>query len=245
MHAMAVTEEPGVTFDRGFHFVPAEFDDELLEQHGTTALLRFAEPCACWDDKTGNPDPACGLCFPLGFQYDAAVATKVFGPNRKPLKKFEQEGQIELGDAFFTFKSGVTPPHGSRFVLPVSKLVVHDTLTRGREDIFRFAHVLEILQAHTVRRTPPTGTPYENVRVPLVVGDDFTVDLATRRVTWTTDKVPTGGRVVVRIKTHAEWMVWEERDRNEHDQEQPRQYLCKRYDFLLHPRGSATPPRSY
>jgi hypothetical protein len=195
---------------------------------------------------TGNPDPGCALCRPHGFQYDAPITTKVFGPNRKPMRKFEAAGgPIELGDAMFTFKSDVMPPHGSRFVLPVSKLLVHDTLTPGTEDIVRFAHVLEVVQAHTVQRIATTPDHYRNERVDLILGTDFSIDLATRRVTWTTDKVPTGGRVVLRLKTYAEWVVWEERDRNEHDQELPRQYLCKRYDFLIHPRGTQTPPESY
>lgn len=237
-------QQDSLHFD-AYHLEPSEFDNELLEAHGTTALVRFAEPCACWMGSTGNPDPNCTLCFPLGYAYDAPIETRVFGPNRRPLKRFDAEGAIELGDAMFTFKSDVMPPHASRFVLPVSTLVVHDTLTRGKEDTFRFAHVLAVLKAHAVRRNPPTGVPYVNERVELVQGVDFSVDLATRRVTWLTNTVPTNGRVVFRLKTYAEWVVWDERDRNENGKELPRQYLCRRYDFLLHPRGPAMPPRSY
>lgn len=239
---MTVQHDPAAMAE--FHFESAQFD-AMLETHGTVALLRFATPCACWSDATGQPDPACRLCWPLGFLYDAPVELRVFGPNRRPTRRVDAAGEYEPSDAFFTFPTGVTPPYGSRFVLPTSQPLVHDRLLKGREDVFRYAHVSDVLAAHYIRRVSRVGAPgtYDNERVNLVRGVDYAVDLATREVTWLTSAIPDGTRVVFRLRIAAEWVVWELQDRNEGGLEQPWRALCKRLDFLIHPRGAK--PASY
>jgi hypothetical protein len=225
--------------------------DEVIAAHGSPAELRLARPCPCWLASTGQPDPACTACFPFGYLWTAPVTLTVWGPNRKPMRRYEAQGTYELGDAFFTFPTGIRPTHYSRLVLPLSTLAVTDILTKGHEDTIRYAHVLSVEGAEWSRRTPATGAPYQRETVPLTIeGRDVgTPDLRItgRTVTWLNSAIPDGTRYVVRCTTYAEYVVWEVQDRNEGGTVQPYRALCKRLDFLLHPKGepSATGALAY
>ena len=234
---MAITSTSGLAFD-AFHFSPLEWA-ELLKQHGSPAELREASRCACWLESQGSgPDPGCQLCYPFGYLYAAPQSLKVFGPNRKPTRRIEAAGTFDAADAFFTFPPGIVPSIYSRLTLPLSILTVDDTLTRGKADILRFSRVLEVLEAHTSRRNPPTGKDYVVENVPLVAGTDYTINLTTGQVTWLTSAVPTGGkgRAVFHLRVIAEWILWEAQDRNEHEVQQPYRYLAKRLDYILRPK---------
>ena len=162
------------------------------------------------------------------------------GISWKPTRRPDTAGEFDAADAFFTFPTGITPPYGSRFVLPISQPIVHDRLLKGSEDVFRYAHVLAVLGGHYIRRVARSGispTQYDNVRVNVVEGTDFSVNLTTRRVSWIGSAIPAGTRVVFRLKTYAEFVCCETRDRNEGGQEMPWSILCRRMDFLIHPRG--------
>lgn len=235
---MAIQKSQGVALS-SFHFDRREFD-ELLTQHGTPAELRVAKRCACWLAETETPDPACNLCYPFGYLYDAPVTLKVHGPNRKPMKRIEQVGTLELGDAFFTLPSMHQPPTYARLTLTKSILTVDDILTRGREDILRFSRVLQVVSAHTSRRDDVAGGKVAVVNVPLTAGTDYVVDLATRKVTYPGGSaVAVGGRVVFVCRVASEWILWDTQDRNENNEPMPYRFLAKRLDYLLHPRGKA------
>ena len=219
-----------------FHFESGEFD-ELLTEHGTPALMRYAMRCGCWTVETGQADPACMTCRPYGYVWDAAIAMNVFGPNRRPTRRPDAVGTFDVGDAFFSLPTGQTPPHYSRFTLPtLSEIIVDDILTKGREDTIRFGTVSSVIQAHYSVRTPPTGYPYTRANTPLVLGTDISV--AGRDVTWLNGAIADGTRYTIQFKAHQEWVVWEPQDRNEGGKPMPFRYLCKRLDFLAHPKAT-------
>jgi hypothetical protein len=229
------------------HFDPAEFN-ALIEAHGADAQLRIAHRCGCWDANTGRPDPACISCYPYGYLYDPVTTVKVWGPNRKGLRHYLKEGTVEVGDAFFTFKTGMQPTHYSRIVLPLSTLTVDDILTKGSEDRIRWAWVLAVQGAKYNVRNPPTGSPYttdpvalqiEGVGTPPPVDPDIAISGNT--ITWLKQNLPDGTRYVVRFDTYAEYSVWEPQDRNEGGLAMPYRYLCKRLDYLTHPRSADGP----
>lgn len=228
--------EDVASFD-AFHFVPGQFD-ALLAAHGTDVALRLAMRCACWNADSGRPDPACTLCFPFGFLFDAPVTVRAYGPNRKPTRRVDTPGSFEVGDAFFTFPTGVKPTYFSRLVLPTSEILVDETLTKGSEDTIRFSHVLGVEKAHATRRNPPTGHPYVTEVVPLTLGTDFT--LSGRTIVWPGGSTHANGtRYVLRLRTLEEYVVWETQTRNENGQDLPWRCLCKRVDFLTHPKAPA------
>lgn len=218
------------------HFSGPEFD-QLLEQNGTSILLRMATPCGCWNPTTGNPDPACQLCVPFGVVYDAPVQLKVFGPNRKGLRQFLDGGTIEMGDALFTFPLDVTPTQMSRITLLTSTLPAPAFQIKGREDVLRYTEVLAVERAHYSVRTPPTGHPYTRENVPLVEGTDFT--RAGRVITWLNTTIPDGTPYVLRVRIRTEYVVSEATLRDENDTQLQTRVLAKRLDYLINPRGEA------
>jgi hypothetical protein len=224
----------GLAFD-DFHFSAPAFDG-LIAAHGSPAELRLATRCACWRVDAGQPDPACMACYPFGYLWDPPMTVTVFGPGRRGLKRYEEEGAIEVGDSWFTFPSGLTPTHYSRLVLPSSRRIVDDLLTKGVEDTTRWSYVLGVQAAHYTRRVPPTGQPYTVEVVPLVPGTDFT--MAGRTVQWSNPSVPDGTRYTLRLETHDEWVLFNEQDRNEAGVVMPYRWQCKKLDFLVHPRGT-------
>jgi len=232
---MLLTEDIA-SFD-DFHLQPESFD-ALTRAHGTQAKFRLAMRCACWGAETGRPDPACTLCFPYGFLWDPEQDVIVFGPNRKPTRRPDAAGTFEVGDAFFTFPTGVKPTYFSRLVLPTSEILVDETLTKGSEDTIRFSHVLGVEKAHATRRNPSTGHPYVNEIVPLALGTDFTLN--DRTIVWPGGSaLATGTRYVLRLRTLEEYVVWEIQTRNENGRDLPWRCLCKRVDFLTHPKAPA------
>lgn len=232
---MAVFDAEAATAFDDFHFSGPSFD-ALIAAHGSPAELRRAMRCACWDAKTGQPDPACMNCYPFGYLYDPPETITVFGPGRRGLKQYEDQGSIEVGDCWFTFPREIMPTHYSRLVLPISQCVVDDLLTKGKEDVIRYSHVLAVQAAHYTRRVPPAGPDYAVEVVPLTPGVHFT--LAGRKVTWNDHTIPDGTRYTLRILTYDEWVCWNEQDRNEHGHIMPVRWQCKRLDFLIHPRGT-------
>jgi hypothetical protein len=232
---MAVSSQ-AITFD-DFHLVPEEFDG-LLRTNGTRALIRMATLCGCWNADTGNRDPACRLCYPLGRIYDAPIEAWVHGPSRRPMKQVTAEGVVDTGEVFFTLPSTLQVPDGTRIVLPDAIERVSDILTKGSEDTIRFAHVVAVEQGLRVVRNPPEGHPYLNELVPLEDGGDFTIT-DTRQVVWPSDSpVPDGARYVLRLQVRSEYVVWgEPRTRVENGTQLPSVYSTKRLDFLLHPKG--------
>ena len=241
---MAVTNPAAMGIPFGeFHLRPPDFDD-LLRRSGSPAELRFAMPCACGTSRMGEPDPACLVCFPYGVVWDAPQTLKCFGPNRKPTFRVDTAGSYEIGDAYFTFPTGIVPPFLSRITLPLSVLTLTDQLVKGTEDGIRYPTVLAVEKAHYTRRNPPTGHPYVTEIVPLTLGTDVTVD--GRRLVWPpASPVPDGTLVSVRFAARVEYGVWEPHDRNEGGNQLPYRFLCKRLDYYLHPRGPAEPQASY
>jgi hypothetical protein len=233
---MAVLAAAPQTF-RPFHHEPAALD-ALLTAHGAPAALRLAMRCACWNPKTGQPDAGCKVCFPYGYVWDAAQALKVFGPSRRGMRKYEIEGTLEVGDAWFTFPVGIRPSHYSRLVLTASEVTVDDLLTKGTEDRIRWSRVVAAEAAHYTRRVPTTGHPYEIELVPLVL-DGAMPDLAVvgNQITWLNLSIPDGTRYTLRLRVLAEYVIWDVQDRNEAGVVLPYRFLAKRLDFLLHPRG--------
>jgi len=233
---MAVTNAAALDGLDEFHFEPAQFD-ALLEQNGTPAELRLATRCSCWEARSGQPDPACAQCYPFGYLYEAPDATKVHGPSRRGMLKLIEAGIAQLGDAMFTFKPGIVPSHGTRLVLPRSRVRESDTLTKGKEDTIRWSRVLAVEAGHYTRRVPPSGSPYVTETVPLVLdGPSPDITITDRRVTWNNAAIPDGTRYVLRILTNTEFCVWDLQDRHEGGNEQPYRALGKRLDFLLHER---------
>lgn len=239
---MAVTSDQHVNGFDAFHFDSDEFDEELLNEHGSPAEFRMATRCACWLKETGQPDPACRLCWPLGFVYDAPEVIQAFGPNRRPTRRFDAAGSYDASDAFFTLPTRIIPSFGSRITLPLSEIIVDDILTKGSEDITRYYRVLELQQAHYVVRVPPTGHPYQNERRALVFqGVNPHITLIDRTIVWnpaTTASIPDGTRYVVRLKVLVEYLCWEFQERNENGLPLPGRCLGKRVDYLHHPRGA-------
>lgn len=216
---------------------PQRFDD-LLTRLGVDVTYRPATRCACYEAKTGAPDPACTLCFPYGVVWGAPQSLRVFGPNRKPTRRPDMQGVYEASDVFFSFPTGFTPTYGARLTLP-TKLTVDDTLTRGKEDRVRYPTAETLLAAWYVQRNPPTGSPYVNERVELVVDTDVTFDAATGRVTIVNPTVPPAGtRFMVQVRARTEYFVWETQDRASGGVDMPYRALCKRLDYFLHPRGA-------
>jgi len=242
---MAVVQETTPTL-APFHFVPSDFDG-MLSLHGTEAELRLAARCPCWNAQTGQPDPACMVCYPFGYVWDAPSTLKVFGPSRRGMRKYEMEGSLDVGDAWFTFPVGVKPPHYSRIVLTGSELVVDDYLTKGTEDRVRYSKVIQALSARYSTRDPSSGAPYTRENVTLGVGIDIALDTNMRDVLWgePDPPVPDGTRYVLRLSVRPEYIVWEPQDRNEGGEDMPYRYLCKRLDYFLHPRGTAQEEQSY
>ncbi len=232
---MAVMDDTaaGVALDE-FHLGSPNFD-ALLDQNGSPVLLRFATRCPCRDLDTGRPDPACTNCYPYGVLWDEPIETKCFGPNRKPMRRPDAAGEYSVGDAFFTFKTNVMPTPGSRFLLPLSEITVDDVLVKGREDVIRYADVVSVEKALCSRRVPPSGHPYTVDVVPLVIGTDIVIN--GREVTWLNPGLPDGTVYTVRLRARVEYLVFEPQDRNEDGKPLPYRYLCRRLDYLLHPRG--------
>lgn len=232
--------EPASALDE-FHFEAEAFHDLLKINGAREAMLAKAMRCGCWDPLTGQPDPACQLCYPFGFIYEEPVAVAVFGPNRKPTRRFEQLGVFDPGDAWFTFPPGVTPPFASRIILPQSVIEVDDVLTKGKWDITRFGHVVELQRAIYSTRTPASGAPYTRENVDLTwneVGADFT--FAGRTVTWdVASAVPDGTNYVLKMKVYSEYICWDAQDRQEDGKPMPYRVLCKRLDYFKHPRSAA------
>ncbi len=221
------------------HFDPAEFDG-MLAQNGSPADLRFAMRCACWDDQTGEPDPACMQCFPFGWVWEAPQTVNVFGPNRKPTRRVDAAGTYDIGDAFFTLPSGLEPPRMSRLTMTLSTLTVWDALLKNKEDVIRFPTVLGIDRAWHSTRTPPSGGQYGRSNLDLTFsGATPDITVTGRQVTWNpANTLPDGTPYVVRFKTYAEYLVWEQQERNEGGRVLPSRFLCKRLDYYLHPRGT-------
>ncbi len=220
-----------------YHFRGEEFD-QLLEQNGTAVDLRIATPCGCWNPTSGAADPACTVCYPFGFVYDAPIATKVFGPNRKGLRQFLEGGVIELGDALFTFKLGLVPTHGSRITLKTSTLSAPAFQVKGKEDVIRYSDVVAVERALYSTRTPPTGHPYTRANVDLVEGTDFT--RTGRQITWPGGSaVADGTPYMLRLRVHTEYVVWDTTLRDEDDKQLQTRGLAKRLDYLVNPRGQA------
>jgi hypothetical protein len=224
----------------GLHFDPAAFAG-LLDAHGTEVQTRHAVRCACWDRRTGKPDPACTLCQPFGLLWDPAVTRKAHGPTRKPTRRFGREGELDVGDCFFSFAADVILSFGSRILCPASFIAVDDILTRGQDDRLRHGTIGPLLSAHYVVRTPPAGPDYTTTKVPLAV-DAVAPDIVVgpdRLVTFTGVPPPAGTRYVVSYRTPVEYVVWEPQERREGEQAQPTRYLCKRMDFLVHAANAA------
>jgi hypothetical protein len=234
---MASTDESGVALSE-FH-IDAGAMDALLAINGSPAELRIATPCACWDARTGQPDPGCMRCYPLGFIYDAPVTESVHGPNRRPRRRYNPEGELDEGEVTFTFRRGVVPTFGTRIAMLNATVVVTDTLTKGVEDTIRWSHVLAVEAGHYTRRVPPTGPDYDVETVPLVLAGP-TPDLVVvgRDITWVNVSIPDGTRYSLRFRTRPEYVAWEVRDRTEGGQVMPYLATAKRLDFLLHPRGT-------
>lgn len=236
---MAVTTA-ALAFD-DYHLESDEHD-EAIDAHGITVELRAATRCACWSADTGQRDPACVACFPFGFLFEAPESLTVFGPSRRGLRRYEAEGSIDIGDAWFTLPTGKTPPHFSRLTLPQTRLRVDDILTKGTLDTIRFDTVLAVESAHYNVAVPRAGDPdrYDNVPTPLVLtGPSPDLTIAGRQVTWLNPAIPDGTRYVVRFTTTTSYVLWDVHDRNEQGEILPSKYLAKRVDFLLHPRGAA------
>lgn len=219
------------------HLDPAALD-ALIDRSGTTATLRIATRCGCYDVRTGAPDPACMLCMPFGVIWDDPVPTKVFGPNRKPTRRQDAAGNFDASDAFFTFKTGILPPRGSRVTLPLSQLVVDDMLVKGERDVIRYPNVVAVEAAFYMGRDQPEGSEYNVVKHDLTfTGSTPHLTFAGRQVTWAVGSaVPDGTVYRVRFKALVEYLVWEDQDRNEGGNALPGKCLCKRVDYLLHPR---------
>jgi len=216
---------------------PARFD-ALIDRLGMRIEYRPATRCACYRFQSGVPDPGCTICFALGLVWGQPESINVFGPNRKPTRRPDLTGLYEVGDVFFTFKSGFIPTEGARITLPNTKLVVDDILTRGKEDRLIYPTGHNLTAAWYVVRNPPTGDPYVNVKVDLVPDVDIVLDPVTHRVTYAAaDRPPPGTRVLVQIDTLTEYVVSEVQDRIAGDTLQPYRALCKRYQSWLHPRG--------
>lgn len=216
---------------------PGRFDD-LIDRLGMQVLYRPATRCACYRFESGVPDPACTICFALGLVWTEPETIMVFGPNRKPTRRPDMIGEYEVGDVFFTFKSGFIPTDGARLTLPNSPLVIDDILTRGKEDRVMYPTAHNLTLAWYVERDPPTGFPYVNVRRDLVPGTDVFLDPVTKRVTYASpDRPPDGTRVLVQIDTLTEYIVAEPQDRISGNVLMPYRVLCKRYQSWLHPRG--------
>jgi hypothetical protein len=212
--------------------------DALIARHGMAVKYRHGQRCACYRYQSGVPDPGCTLCFAIGIVWDAPLDILVFGPNRKPTRRIDMIGQYEVGDVFFTFQTGFEPADGARITVPNTALLTDDILTRGKEDrvIYPTAHNLS--SAWYVVRTPPTGDPYENVRVNLTPGVDIFMDENTKRVTYADPNIPpVGTRVLVQVETLTEYIVSEVQDRYGSGTLQPYRALCKRYTSWLHPRA--------
>lgn len=230
---MAVSTSSTTAAFGSFHLDPAAFD-ALLVRSGSPADLRIATRCACYDPRSGSPDPACTLCFPFGVVWGPVTSLKVFGPNRKPTRRQDAAGTYDASDAFFTFPTGVIPTRGSRLTLPLSVITVDDLLVKGDRDTIRYPNVVAIEAAFYTTRNPPTGSPYTVVQHPLVLGTDIAI--SGRTVTWINGAVPNGTPYRVRFTALAEYLVWEDQDRNEGGRALPYRCLCKRVDYLLHPR---------
>ena len=231
---MAVSSE-AVEFD-DFHFDANAFN-ALLRANGTRALLRFATICGCHKADTGTRDASCTLCYPTGWILDAEEEVWVHGPSRKPARQFTEQGVVDTGEVFFTLPSTKQAPVGSHIILPDAVERVSDLLTKGSEDMIRFAHIERVERAHRIVRTPPTGSPYTNELVTLEEGVDFTIEDG-RRIVWPSNSpVPNGARYAVRLLVQSEYVVWEVQSRVENGVAMPYRYACKRYDSLLHPRG--------
>jgi hypothetical protein len=234
---MAITEDAGIQFS-DFHFAGAEFDG-LLEQHGVRdAKLLIAMRCGCWKD--GLPDVGCKTCWPWGYVWIAPIDVALHGPSRKPLRRLEDIGMIEPGSAYFTFPTGVVPSFMSRIVLPQSILLADDALEKNVHDISRFTHVVGIEKAHYSVRVPPTGDPYEVENVPLTFdGPTPDITLSGNRIAWNNNAIPDGTPYIVLLRTFAEYLVWDVQDRSEDGKPMPYRALCKRLDFLKHPRSTS------
>jgi hypothetical protein len=238
---MAVTDRskaaPGLS---PLHFSAASFD-QLIRAHGVTARMRMARRCACWRLDAQAPDPACKLCHPYGFIWDAPFTTTVHSQNRKPRRGYDSDGQSETGDVSFTFLTEVIPTFFARVVLPTARVVVDDMLVKGTTDIIRWSEVLDVDRADYTVRNPPEGSPYEVENVSLKIeGKDADPDIRIEgpRVTWLNPDVPDGTQYTVRFTTHPEFVAWEIRERQEGGQLMPYTALCKRIEFLQHPQGT-------
>jgi len=239
---MAVTDTSALVVPG--HFSPARFD-ALLARHGSPIELRFATRCGCWDDRAGRPDPGCMVCFPFGFVWDAPLLwngqpMKAYGPNRKPTRRHDAVGTYEVGDAFFTLPSGIEPPFMSRITASLSVLTVFDELVKAKQDMIRYPDVLNVDRVWYSTRTPATGAPYDRANVPLSFsGANPDLTITGRQVTWNpASTVPDGTRYIVRFQTYLHYVVWEQQERNEGGNILPSRFLCKKIDYLLHPRGT-------
>lgn len=232
---MAVSSE-SMAFD-DFHFDAGDLD-ALLRANGTRALIRIASLCGCYNEETGGRDPGCKLCYPVGKVYDEPIEAWVHGPSRRVMRQVTEQGSFDSAEVFFTLPSTIKASDGTRIVIPDATERVSDILTKGSEDVIRFAHVVGVEQGLRVVRNPPTGHPYLNELVPLELGTDFTIEDG-RRVVWPVGSpVPDGSRYVLRLLVQAEYVVWgEPQTRVENGKAMPSKHQTKRYDFLLHPKG--------
>lgn len=211
--------------------------DDLIDRLGMDVDYREATRCACYRFQSGVPDPACTLCFGIGILWDEPITIRCFGPNRKPTRRPDLVGQYEVGDVFFTFKTGFIPNEGGRITLPNSPILTDDILTRGKEDRVIYPHPRNLESAFYVVRNPPTGSPYVNVKIDLKPGVDIFLDESNGRVTYADpDTPPPGTRVLVQFAALTEYIVSEPQDRISGNQLMPYRVLCKRYTSWLHPR---------
>jgi len=174
---------------------------QLIQEKGYNCLIQHCVPCGNIDEYTNTHPKNCPLCHGTGFVYYDAERTKVVMTNLSRDKRFIQNPELLLGQAYATVDQTVSLWYRDRIVnldalIRYSQLVKHspthiDSLRYpvfAVEDVFRFGNINDVMKIEK--------------DVDYRITDDYKLEWIS-----STNRPNPGELYSIRYQTHPSWIV--------------------------------------